>query len=75
MRVCPYFGAPSFIFCYRYLFKLGFLQGKEGFLWHFLQGWWYRTLVDAKIFEIEKACGTDPIQMKNYIADHYNITI
>ena len=71
----PLFWRSFIYFVYRYLFKLGFLQGKEGFLWHFLQGWWYRTLVDAKIFEIEKACGTDPIQMKKYIADNYNITI
>jgi len=28
-------------------------------MWHFFQGWWYRTLVDAKIWEIKKACGTD----------------
>jgi glycosyltransferase involved in cell wall biosynthesis len=41
-------------FLYRYVFRLGFLDGKEGFLWHFLQGWWYRTLVDAKILELKR---------------------
>ena len=46
-------------FVYRYIIKLGFQDGKEGFLWDFLQGWWYRTLVDAKIFEVKKACGND----------------
>jgi glycosyltransferase involved in cell wall biosynthesis len=66
----------SFIyFVYRYFFKLGFTQGKEGFLWHFLQGWWYRTLVDAKIYEIKKACGDDREKIKNYIRDNYQITI
>ena len=30
------------------------LEGKEGFLWDFLQGWWYRTLVDAKVLEARK---------------------
>lgn len=44
-------------FIYRYIFKMGFLDGKEGFLWDFLQGWWYRTLVDAKVFELKKKCG------------------
>ncbi|MER8509603.1 glycosyltransferase family 2 protein [Mesorhizobium sp. M0894] len=40
-------------FMYRYLLRLGFLDGKPGFYFHFLQGLWYRGLVDAKVFEIE----------------------
>lgn len=52
----PLFWRAFAYFIYRYIFKMGFLDGKEGFLWDFLQGWWYRTLVDAKIFEIKKAC-------------------
>jgi glycosyltransferase involved in cell wall biosynthesis len=36
---------------YRYVFKLGFLDGKEGMIYHFLQGFWYRFLVDAKLYE------------------------
>jgi len=66
----------SFIyFVYRYLFKFGFTEGKEGFLWHFLQGWWYRTLVDAKIYEIKKACGDDKEKIKKFIKDNYRIEI
>lgn len=38
-------------FIYRYWIKLGFLDGKEGFLYAFLQAYWYRILVDAKIYE------------------------
>jgi hypothetical protein len=52
---------------------LGFTEGKEGFLWHFLQGWWYRTLVDAKIFEIKKVCGNDTKKIIDYIKSQYNI--
>jgi hypothetical protein len=33
------------------VFKLGFLDGKEGLIYHFLQGFWYRFLVDAKLYE------------------------
>lgn len=44
----PLFWRAFAYFCYRYFFRLGFLDGKEGFLWHFLQGWWYRTMVDAE---------------------------
>ena len=36
---------------YRYYFKLGFLDGKEGKIFTFLQAYWYRFLVDAKIHE------------------------
>ena len=75
-----YVKAPLFLrsflyFIYRYFFKLGFLDGKEGFLWNFLQGWWYRTLVDAKVFEIKKACGTDKEKITKYLQEHYNITL
>lgn len=41
-------------FIYRYYIKLGFLDGKEGKIYAFLQAYWYRFLVDAKIFEFEK---------------------
>ncbi len=40
-------------FIYRYYFKLGFLDGKEGKIFCFLQAYWYRFLVDAKIYETE----------------------
>lgn len=71
----PLFWRSFVYFIYRYFFKLGFLEGKEGFLWHFLQGWWYRTLVDAKIWEIKKLCGTDILKIKEYINKEYNITL
>lgn len=71
----PLFWRSFAYFLYRYVFKLGFLEGKEGFLWHFLQGWWYRTLVDAKIFEIKKACGNDPEKIKAYIFANYQIKL
>lgn len=62
-------------FIYRYFFKLGLLEGKEGFLWCFMQGWWYRTLVDAKVFEIKKACGDDKEKIKKHLKEQYNIEL
>lgn len=44
----------SFYFFYRYILGRGFLDGKEGFFFHFLQAYWYRTLVEAKLFELKK---------------------
>lgn len=71
----PLFWRAFIYFCLRYFIRGGFLDGKEGFLWHFLQGWWYRTLVDAKIFEIKKRCGNDKDKIKKYIKDNYNIEL
>jgi glycosyltransferase involved in cell wall biosynthesis len=71
----PLFLRSFSYFVYRYIFRLGFLDGKEGFLWHFLQGFWYRTLVDAKIYEIKKECGTDVSKMIQYIKDVYKIDL
>lgn len=71
----PLFWRSFVYFLYRYFFKLGFIEGKEGFLWHFLQGWWYRTLVDAKVYEIKKACGGDRDKIRQYLKDNYNISL
>lgn len=40
---------------YRYYLKLGFLDGKEGKIFAFMQAYWYRYLVDAKIYEQENS--------------------
>lgn len=50
----PLMRRAHWYFIYRYIFRLGFLDGKEGLIFHFLQGYWYRFLVDAKIFEQSK---------------------
>lgn len=41
-------------YIYRYYFRFGFLDGKEGKIFAFLHAYWYRFLVDAKIYEHEK---------------------
>lgn len=50
----PKFFRAHLYFIYRYYFKLGFLDGPEGRIFHFLQAYWYRFLVDAKMYECEK---------------------
>lgn len=40
---------------YRYYLKFGFLDGKEGKIFAFMQAYWYRYLVDAKIYEQENS--------------------
>ncbi len=74
----PLFFRSFMYFILRYVVKGGFLEGKEGFLWHFLQGWWYRTLVDARIYEIKRgAClqgdASDKAKLQAYLLDRYSI--
>jgi glycosyltransferase involved in cell wall biosynthesis len=42
-------------FLYRYIFQLGFLDGRRGLVYHILQGFWYRFLAGAKLRELEQA--------------------
>ena len=41
-------------YVWRYIFMLGFLDGAKGAQFHFLQALWYRSLVDAKVAEVER---------------------
>lgn len=53
----PLFFRPFLLFFYRYVLRLGFLDGKEGFIFFVLQTFWFRFLIDAKTFEQRKALG------------------
>lgn len=47
----PLFFRAFALFVYRYFFRLGILDGTEGLIFWVLQSFWYRFLVDAKIWE------------------------
>ncbi len=47
----PRLWRPFSYFAYRYFFCLGFLDGREGLIFHVLQGFWFRFLIDSKAFE------------------------
>jgi glycosyltransferase involved in cell wall biosynthesis len=56
LRNSFYYRTPLFLraflyFIWRYFIRLGFLDGREGLIFHFLHGCWYRFLVDAKLYE------------------------
>jgi len=69
----PFFVRPFLNFILRYIFLGGFRDGKQGFIWHFLQGFWYRFLVDAKIYELKKQFGGDSEKIVEYVKDKYKI--
>jgi glycosyltransferase involved in cell wall biosynthesis len=54
----PLFVRPFGLFFYRFLFRLGFLDGTEGFIFWVLQTFWFRFLVDAKIWEKQRSSQT-----------------
>ena len=58
-RHLPLYARPFIYFGQRYFFRLGFLDGKEGFIFHFLQAFWYRLLVDIKLDELRNNQATD----------------
>lgn len=51
----PLFFRAFGLFFYRYFVRLGFLDGTEGFIYWVLQTFWFRFLVDAKIWEKRNA--------------------
>jgi len=48
---CPIFMRAIILFIYRYIVRLGFMDGFPGMIYHVLQGFWFRFLIDAKIYE------------------------
>ena len=50
----PLFARPFLYFFYRFIFQLGILDGKEGWIFHYLQAFWFRLVVDIKIWELKK---------------------
>lgn len=71
----PLFWRSFAYFIYRYFLKGGWRNGKEGFIFSFLQGWWYRTLVDAKILEIKKKCGNNKEKIIGLMKSDYGIVL
>ena len=51
----PLFVRPFALFFYRYFLRLGFLDGVEGLIFWVLQTFWFRFLIDAKIWEKRRA--------------------
>lgn len=67
----PLFTRAILYFFYRYFFRLGFLDGKMGLVFHFLQGGWFRFLVDANVLELRHKLATEHKPLDVIIREQY----
>jgi glycosyltransferase involved in cell wall biosynthesis len=62
-------------FFYRYVIRLGFLDGSSGTAFHVLQGFWYRYLVDAKVAEVRRHMEEQKCDVKASIEEVLGIRV
>lgn len=77
-----YYKLPRFLRAYMYFFVryfilFGFLDGRRGYIWLKLQAYWYRLLVDSKLYEMEKKLGKNPTQkdVVAYVQKYWGISV
>lgn len=71
----PLFFRPILFWLIRYLLQGGFLEGKRGFIWNTLQCFWYRYLVDAKIYEAYKKAGRNKQNLILFFKQEYGYDV
>ena len=61
----------------RYVCLGGFLDGCPGLIWAVLQAFWYRFLIDAKMYELELNLGRKPSagELKQYMRSDLNLKV
>ena len=77
-----YYKMPLFLrafiyFSLRYFLLGGWLDGRPGLIWAILQAYWYRFLIDAKIYEIESHLGKNPSRetVIEYFKEKFSINL
>ena len=72
----PIYLRSTLFYLYRYVFRLGFLDGKQGFLFHFMHGFWMMMLIDAKIDEARTFIRQHGIEsFREHLARHHKIAL
>jgi glycosyltransferase involved in cell wall biosynthesis len=68
---------PLAYFLWRFIAQRGFLDGREGLIYHVLQGFWYRFLVEAKLRELQQAISHlhHPAEIKAELARLTGLTL
>lgn len=63
-------------FLFRYVLKLGFLDGKRGFIWHTMQGYWHILLIDVKIDEARRFIAEHGLEaFRQHVSDHFGLQL
>lgn len=66
---------PALYFIYRYFLRFGFADGFKGFLFHFLQGFWYRTMVDYKVLQVREKQHSEGLTLETAIKELFGFDI
>lgn len=56
----PLYLRPFIYFFYRYIILLGFLDGKQGAIFHFMQAFWFRLVWDIRLEELKSEHAATP---------------
>ena len=80
LREHIYYRAPRTLraglyFFLRYVLRGGFLDGREGAIFHFLQGFWFRLLCDAKAIDVERRARASDRTPKQVLAEDYALDV
>jgi glycosyltransferase involved in cell wall biosynthesis len=59
----PLFVRPFLFFAYRCIWERGVLDGMTGLLFHFLQAFWFRLVIDIKLFDLERRIASGSITL------------
>ncbi|CCJ07826.1 glycosyltransferase family 2 protein [Methylocystis sp. SC2] len=72
----PLYLRAFLFYAYRYIFRLGFLDGREGLVFHFMHGCWVFMLIDAKIDEARRFIRAHGIEaFKQHLVDRHRIQL
>ena len=71
----PLFVRPFIFFIIRYFIQGGILEGKNGLIWCVLQAFWYRFLIDLRIYEVFKKTKKDKYLIIEYFKNEYKYDI
>jgi len=71
----PLFVRPCAYFAYRYFLQRGFMEGREGLVFHTLHAFWYRFVVDVKVLQIEQNAKKSGHSIIEVIREHWGIEL
>ena len=69
----PLFIRPILYFIYRYFVRLGFVDGRMGFLYHFFHALWYRLVVDLFIYRVKLISDKNGVSIRTAIREVLHI--